>query len=251
MAPGRIWQALLADLDEAGRIDWQHCSIDRLVCWGEKGGRSDRPQPRRPDEQAPRHVDGHGIPLALHLSNNCCHDITQAVATLETDPRPETARRAGAPGQPGWPPTRAMAAAPSVAISGSEVFAIPFRNAMTRAGGAEAGRRLTIPSSAATVGSSNACSLSSTVFAESSCATKPLPPPISVSCRLLPSSSPVRVAESPRPRIARLWSDIVVEHLLHIVQQLHLAVPQVTRIRSSECEGRTRMEDLSMNWVSR
>ena len=66
----------------------------RLVCSGKKGGEATGRS--RGGLTSRRHAvcDGNGIPLALHLSDGCCHDITQAVATLEQIRVP---RRRGAP----------------------------------------------------------------------------------------------------------------------------------------------------------
>ena len=120
----QIFQALLAEVDAAGQLDWSQCSIDSTghPCPPACGGSPSRSGPSRPrarpagpkrgDSQAARealgrsrggfstklHIvfEGQGRPLSLRLTEGQRHDSTQLAATLAVIRVP---RRRGRPRQ--------------------------------------------------------------------------------------------------------------------------------------------------------
>jgi transposase len=107
----RVWQqlheALLADLNAAGALDWSRAVIDSSHVRALKGGPRTGPSPVDRARTGSKHhviAEGHGIPLAVTLTSGQRNDVTQLMPLLAAIP-PVRGRR----GRPRQRPDRVYA----------------------------------------------------------------------------------------------------------------------------------------------
>ncbi len=79
----RIWDVLLAELEFKGKLDLKKCHW-MLVCSRKKGGQLVGRTCGGSTSKRHAVVEGNGWPLAVVLSDGRCHDITRAVAAVES-----------------------------------------------------------------------------------------------------------------------------------------------------------------------
>jgi transposase len=97
-----VWQALhaalLAELQEADKIDWSRAAVDSSFVRARGGGEDTGRNPTDRGKKGSKHhavVDAHGIPLAATVSAASAPDVTRLEAVV--DAVPEVAGKVGRP----------------------------------------------------------------------------------------------------------------------------------------------------------
>lgn len=106
-----VWQQwhelLLAELNEADRIDWSRVLIDSAPVKAPKGGDQTGPNPTDRRKKGSKHhlaTDAKGVPLATKLTGANRHDVTQLIPLIDAIPAVRGRR-----GRPRRRPKRAQA----------------------------------------------------------------------------------------------------------------------------------------------
>jgi len=97
----RLHEALLAELNAAGKIDWSRAAVDSGTIRAVGGGEETGPNPtdrRKPGSKHHVVVDGHGVPLKVELSGANKNDVMKLI--------PLTASLPAVRGKPGHPRSR-------------------------------------------------------------------------------------------------------------------------------------------------
>lgn len=97
----RLHEALLAELNAKGKIDWSRAAVDSSTVRAVGGGEETGPNPtdrRKPGTKHHLIVDGHGVPLEVQISGANKADITQLL--------PLVANLPAVRGKPGHPRSR-------------------------------------------------------------------------------------------------------------------------------------------------
>jgi transposase len=97
----RLHEALLAELNAAGKIDWTRAAVDSSSVRAVGGGEETGPNPtdrRKPGSKHHLVVDGHGVPLEVQLSGANKNDVMQLI--------PLVANLPAVRGKPGHPRSR-------------------------------------------------------------------------------------------------------------------------------------------------
>ena len=120
----RLHEALLAELNAAGALDWSRAVIDSSHVRALKGGPKPGPSPvdrARPGSKHHLITEAHGIPLAVSLTGGNRNDVTQLMPLIAGDPAGARPPRP-APPAPGRrsTPTAAMTTTSTAGRSGSK-----------------------------------------------------------------------------------------------------------------------------------
>ena len=103
----RLHELLLAELHEAGLIDWSRALVDSALVKAPKGGAETGPNPTDRRKKGSKHhliTDAQGVPLAVKLTGANRHDVTQLIPLVDAIP-PIRGRR----GRPRRRPQRVQA----------------------------------------------------------------------------------------------------------------------------------------------
>ena len=85
----RLHEALLAELNAAGALDWSRAVIDSPHVRAVKGGPKTGPSPVDRAKPGSKHhviTEGHGIPLAVSLTGGNRNDVTQLMPLVQAIP---------------------------------------------------------------------------------------------------------------------------------------------------------------------
>lgn len=85
----RLFEALLAELQKAHRIDWYRALVDSASLRAPSGGAKTGPNPTDRRKRGSKHhllTDAQGIPLAVNLTKANRHDVTQLLPLLDKIP---------------------------------------------------------------------------------------------------------------------------------------------------------------------
>lgn len=85
----RLFEALLAQLQKAHKIDWYRALVDSASLRAPGGGTKTGPNPtdrRKPGSKHHLLTDAHGVPLAFTLTGANRHDVTQLLPLLDKVP---------------------------------------------------------------------------------------------------------------------------------------------------------------------
>lgn len=85
-----LFEALLAELQKAHKIDWYRALVDSASLRAPSGGKKTGPNPTDRRKRGSKHhvlTDAHGIPLATVLTKANRHDVTQLFPLLDKIPR--------------------------------------------------------------------------------------------------------------------------------------------------------------------
>lgn len=85
----RLFEALVAELQKAHRIDWYRALVDSASLRAPSGGAKTGPNPTDRRKRGSKHhllTDAQGIPLAVNLTKANRHDVTQLLPLLDKIP---------------------------------------------------------------------------------------------------------------------------------------------------------------------
>ena len=86
----KLYEVLLAELNNADKIDWSRALVDSATMKAPSGGEKTGPNPtdrRKLGSKVHILVDAKGIPLAMKLTGANSHDITQIIPLVDEIPR--------------------------------------------------------------------------------------------------------------------------------------------------------------------
>lgn len=95
----KLYEVLLADLQGAEKIDWSRAIVDSVSGRAPGGGEKTGPSPvdrRKLGTKVHVLVDGHGVPLAIRLTEANRHDITQLIPLVQGIPPVRGKKRSAA-----------------------------------------------------------------------------------------------------------------------------------------------------------
>lgn len=85
----RLHEVLLAELEGAGKIDWERAAIDSTQARALGGGDNTGPNPTDRSKPGTKHhvlTDAQGIPLATKATGSNVHDVTQMIPLVDQVP---------------------------------------------------------------------------------------------------------------------------------------------------------------------
>lgn len=98
---GRLHRLLLAELEQAGRLDWSRAAVDSGTVRARGGGKKTGRNPTDRGKRGSKHhvlTDANGVPPASHTTAANVPDVTQLVGTVDASPAlPMAGGRVAAP----------------------------------------------------------------------------------------------------------------------------------------------------------
>jgi transposase len=85
----RLFELLLAELQDAQKLDWRRAIVDSATVRAPSGGRKTGPNPTDRRKLGSKHhllTEAHGVPLATVLTKANRHDVTQLLPLLDKIP---------------------------------------------------------------------------------------------------------------------------------------------------------------------